>query len=73
MTTIANQETQLRITRLPEVKALTGLSRSTIYQRITDGTFPAQINLGSRAVGWLASDIQNWIDSRIEARDQEVN
>lgn len=67
-----NQETPIRITRLPEVKALTGLSRSTIYQRISDGTFPAQVNLGARAVGWIEKDILDWIESRIQIRDQEV-
>jgi len=67
-----NQEATIRITRLPEVKALTGLSRSTIYQRISEGTFPAQINLGARAVGWIEKDIQGWIESRVNARDQEA-
>lgn len=67
-----NQETPIRITRLPEVKALTGLSRSTIYQRISDGSFPAQVNLGARAVGWIEKDILDWIESRIQIRDQEV-
>lgn len=54
------------IIRLPVVKARTGLSRSTIYQHIANGTFPKQINLGVRAVGWLESDINEWIDSRLE-------
>ena len=55
------------IFRLPHVKTQTGLSRSAIYQRIAEGTFPKQINLGSRAVGWLEEDIQNWIKQRIAA------
>ena len=37
--------------RLPTVKARTGLSRSTIYLRISRGTFPAPVSLGGRAVG----------------------
>lgn len=53
------------ILRLPEVKTQTGLSRSAIYQRIADGIFPKQIGLGGRAVGWLESDIQNWIKQRL--------
>jgi len=53
------------IFRLPHVKTHTGLSRSAIYQRIAEGTFPKQINLGGRAVGWLEADIQNWIKQRI--------
>ena len=49
------------IDRLPKVVSNTGLSRSAIYARIAEGTFPKQINLGGRAVGWLEADIQNWI------------
>ena len=40
------------ILRLPEVKKSTGLSRSTIYLRISQGTFPKPVCLGRRAVGW---------------------
>ena len=50
-----------QILRLPQVKTQTGLSRSSLYQRIAEGTFPRQISLGGRAVGWLESDIENWI------------
>ena len=56
-----------RILRLPEVLALTGLSLSTIYLRVEENTFPKQINLGSRAVGWLDSDVQNWLCDRVSA------
>ena len=56
------------ILRLPGVKARTGLSRSTIYLRISQGTFPKPVNLGSRAVGWLDSEIYEWLQQRIEAR-----
>jgi len=57
-----------RILRLPEVKASVGLSRSTIYLRIEEGSFPRPISLGARAVGWLESDIENWIGERIGKR-----
>lgn len=57
------------ILRLPAVKAATGLSRSTIYERISAGTFPKPIALGDHAVGWLASEVGAWIQQRIiEAR-----
>jgi|TARA_B100001079_G_scaffold228769_1_gene207117 prophage regulatory protein len=56
------------ILRLPTVKAITGLSRSTIYLRMSEGSFPEKISLGSRAVGWLASEIQQWLDERISSR-----
>ena len=55
------------ILRLPKVKVRTGLSRSTIYLRISEGTFPSPIRLGSRAVGWLESEIDNWLEERISA------
>ena len=53
------------ILRLPKVKAITGLSRSTIYLRMSEGAFPKHISLGSRAVGWLKSEVADWMDQRI--------
>lgn len=55
------------ILRLPAVKARTGLSRSTIYLRISKNEFPSPISLGGRAVGWVESDINNWLSEKIEA------
>jgi len=54
------------ILRLPAVKARTGLSRSTIYLRISDGRFPKPISLGGRAVGWVESEINDWLNQQIE-------
>jgi prophage regulatory protein len=48
--------------RLPEVKDKTGLSRSSIYLRMSNGEFPQSISLGSRAIGWLESDINKWLE-----------
>lgn len=59
----------LSILRRKNVEARTGLSRSTIYARIQQGTFPRPINLGGRAVGWLESEIQAWLESRVEKRN----
>jgi prophage regulatory protein len=56
-----------RLLRLPEVKNLTGLSKSSIYARIAEGTFPKQIPLGPRLVVWVESDIQNWIADQVSA------
>ena len=56
------------ILRLKKVMEKTGLSRSTIYNYIKDKTFPKPISLGIRAVGWLESDIDEWIQSRIAMR-----
>jgi len=55
------------ILRLPAVKTSTGLSRSTIYLRVAEGTFPRPVSLGGRAVGWLEAEIQEWLQRRIEA------
>lgn len=55
------------VLRLPTVKARTGLSRSTIYLRVSKGTFPLPINLGGRAVGWLESEIESWLSNRIDS------
>ena len=54
------------ILRLPTVKDRTGLSRSTIYLRISEGRFPKPISLGDRAVGWLEEEINDWLNQRIE-------
>lgn len=55
------------ILRLPTVKARTGLSRSTIYLRVAEGNFPAPVSLGGRAVGWVESEVNDWLAKRIEA------
>ena len=60
------------ILRLPTVKAITGLSRSTIYLRMSEGSFPRQVNLGSRAVGWLASEIDHWVEEKHASRKQAM-
>lgn len=54
------------ILRLPVVKARTGLSRSTIYLRISEGRFPKPVSLGSRAVGWIEEEITEWLNQQIE-------
>jgi prophage regulatory protein len=57
-----------RILRLPEVMARVGLKRASIYQHIAAGTFPKQIALGVRAVGWLESEIDAWLTVRVQER-----
>jgi prophage regulatory protein len=62
--------TSQTIIRLPQVKQRTGLSRSTIYSLIKDGQFKAPINLGARAVGWLESDVSEFIEARVKVSRQ---
>ncbi|MGV8921411.1 MAG: helix-turn-helix transcriptional regulator [Pseudomonas sp.] len=59
----------MRIIRLKEVIDCTGLGRSTFYKYIAKGTFPKPVSLGDRRVGWVESEVQDWIRVRIEARD----
>jgi prophage regulatory protein len=61
------------ILRLPAVKLRTGLSRSTIYLRIAKGMFPAPISLGARSVGWLESEVDDWLEQRIAERGKQKN
>ncbi|QOU04438.1 AlpA family transcriptional regulator [Pseudomonas fluorescens] len=59
----------MRIIRLKEVMALTGLARSTIYKFISEELFPKPISLGDRCVGWVESEVHDWIISKIQERD----
>ncbi|MEC5293712.1 AlpA family phage regulatory protein [Aurantimonas sp. C2-6-R+9] len=52
-----------RIVRLNTVLARTGLSRSTIYRKIAEGTFPAQMRISANGAGWHESDIDRWVAS----------
>jgi prophage regulatory protein len=54
-----------RILRLREVRALTGLGRSFIYQLQAEGRFPQRVKLGVRAVGWVEEEVQRWLGDRI--------
>jgi prophage regulatory protein len=62
----------LIVERLPEVRARTGLSRSEIYRRIRNRTFPAPIKIGARATGWSASEVDAWITARIAERNAKA-
>ena len=50
-----------RIIRLRTVLARTGLSRSTIYRKIAEGTFPAQVRISINGAGWRESDVNRWV------------
>ena len=57
---------QLSISRLPATIARTGLSRSNIYSQVSKGTFPRPIALGARAVGWLNSELDEWLSQQVD-------
>lgn len=54
------------IIRRKQVEIRTGLSRATIYRRISVGEFPAPISLGGDSVGWIESEVDTWIEERIQ-------
>lgn len=60
----------MKILRLPQVMEQTGLARSTIYKLIDAGEFPKPVPLMKRTVGWLDTEVNDWICERIAARDQ---
>ena len=61
------------ILRLPDVKAATGLSRSTLYLRIANGVFTHPVSLGGRAVGWPEDEVVALNAARIASKpDTEI-
>lgn len=61
----------MRVLKLKEVLAKTSLGKTTLYALLKKSQFPKPINLGVRAVGWPESEIESWIQSKIDARDQK--
>ncbi|MBZ9736440.1 MULTISPECIES: helix-turn-helix transcriptional regulator [unclassified Mesorhizobium] len=60
-----------RIIRLRTVLARTGLSRSTMYRKIAEGTFPAQIKISVNGAGWRESDVNQWIENPVAWRTED--
>lgn len=54
------------ILRQKEVTARTGMARSTIYLRMTQGDFPKPVSIGLRAVGWIEAEVEEWLQRQIE-------
>lgn len=57
-------QTTVNILRLSLLRKKIGLSTSSIYQMMSEGRFPASRKIGKRAVGWLESDIDQWLLAR---------
>ena len=69
MQAIENTSNELRILRLPAVKAKFGWSTSTIYHKMKRGEFPRPVELGPHSVGWVESEIDEYIRALIAKRD----
>jgi prophage regulatory protein len=55
----------IRILRLPQVLQLTGLGKTTVYELQSRGTFPMRVKLTNHCVGWIAQDVQSWLEYRV--------
>ena len=60
----------MKVHRIQATMAITGLPRSTIYLYMKNGSFPKAIKLGERSVGWLESDLLEWIHNRRNMSEQ---
>ena len=67
-----NLPTDDRFIRLPEVRHLTALSRTNIYEQIQQGTFPKQYHISKTAVAWRLSEVLGWMAAITGTDDQEV-
>lgn len=67
-----NERAEIRILRRKQVEARVGLSRSTIYAQIQGGVFPKPIQLGPKSVGWIESEVDAWLNSRLQASRKAV-
>ena len=70
MEPVKSEDVKSRATfvRLDEVRARTGLSRSTLYAYVRDGRFPAPVAISKRCVAWVEAEIDRWIADRIATR-----
>ena len=63
----------MRFLRLAEVRNRVGYGRATIYRLMETGQFPRSYSLGARAVAWLESEIDAWIEARVKAGQAAKN
>lgn len=63
----------MRIMRLEEVMSVTGFRRSSVYKYMAIGAFPKPVSLSDKAVGWVSTEIDDWIKARIAERDQRLH
>lgn len=57
-----------RFLRLPMVLDITGLNRATLYEMMARGDFPQSVKIGTRAIAWPQSEVQEWAEARLAER-----
>ncbi len=63
----------IQIIRLPDVIAMTGMSRASIYNMVKRGDFPQHVKIGPKASGWVVAEVQEWIAAKVRARSAAQN
>jgi len=58
---------EVEFIKIAEVRKITGMGTSFIYERMMEGTFPKQVKLGPRSVVWVKSEVQAWAQAKITA------
>lgn len=61
-----------RILRLRTVLDRTGLSRSTLYRKINEGTFPRQLRISVNGAGWREAEVERWVADLVAYRSTVV-
>ena len=64
--------TDKKFIKLPTVMDLTGYRRTSIFDKVAEGSFPAPVKLGPRAVAWVSEEIKDWMDARVAERDAKI-
>ena len=62
----------ISVLKLPFVIQKTGLSRSTIYSLISKKEFPDPIKLSQRSVGWVESEVESWLETKLLSTRRET-
>ena len=70
VTTLPAARRPHRLLKLREVENRTGVSRTRIYFLEAQGKFPKRVKVTSRAVAWVEQEVDDFIESRIAARDR---
>ena len=62
-----------KVLKVKEVAEEINVSVPQVYKLVNLGRFPKPIKLGERGSGWLTSEIEAWLQSKVDARDEEVS
>lgn len=59
----------MKLIKLKQVMECTGLARSTVYKFMAENQFPKPVKLGVRMVAWVESEVQEWMQQKVDLRD----